>query len=75
VSAINDLQSELENARDRLAQLEAQLAEAMAILREVEWKGTRDKCRACPSCNGFNSDGHYGGHRSDCRLKKALGDP
>jgi hypothetical protein len=60
--------------QDRVVVLEAQLIEARAVLREVEWCADN----ACPVCFLYedSTDGHGRGpgHAPDCRLKKALGE-
>lgn len=58
--------------------LTAQLAEARALLNEVEWAGNPD--HTCPICEGMPDDaygarvlGRPAGHSPDCRLAKFLG--
>lgn len=63
---------EVNKLKARVKELEVQLAEAKAVLREVEW--TDDQC---PSCRGWepheiNSGMVVIGHAPDCRLAKAL---
>lgn len=65
-----------------LLDVRAQLEEAKAVLREVEW-ASRDLWGAghedariviaCPSCHQEKFPEKPGGHAPDCRLKKALG--
>lgn len=49
---------------------EAELAEAQAVLKEVEW-AVHDLpgIHSCPACGRSKEDGHA----PDCRLKKVLG--
>lgn len=66
--AIDEL--EVDPVQERL---EAQLAEARAVLKLVEWN-----CEGiyCPCCGGSNPEladhGKNNGHAPDCRLKKFL---
>lgn len=46
--------------------------EAVALLKELEWKGRQEECgRAlvCPHCEGYSIHGHD----PDCKLAKAIG--
>jgi hypothetical protein len=57
-----------------LCKLEAQLAEARALLKELEWSGLDgwvppNPC--CPVCPGQKDEM---GHEPGCRLAKALGE-
>lgn len=65
--------------RCAIVALTAELAEARAVLREVEWaEGDNFQSVFCPSCLGSRpfletvSGSMMGGHASDCRLAKAL---
>jgi hypothetical protein len=59
--------------------LETELAEAKALLREVEWQKPRGQspgleCDTCPVCGGVEASFIGGkGHAPDCRLAKVLG--
>jgi hypothetical protein len=59
---------------DRITALETQLAEAKAVLREVEWAIYDDaggrETRQCPVCYRWQEHGRHG---PDCRLAKLLG--
>lgn len=60
-------------------------AEALAVLREVEWSGMLDGMRVCPACGGVHPKdwdrcvggapsyrGRGRGHSPDCRLGARL---
>ncbi len=54
----------------RIAKLEAQLTEARAVLKLVEWSGEGDfrEESCCPVCGSAPEKGHW----PDCRLAKML---
>jgi hypothetical protein len=63
-----------------ICRLHIQLAEAKAVLREVEWAGEDAHGNpACPLCDGLPTWESFGegltgrGHAPDCRLAKVLG--
>ncbi len=60
--------------RQRIAELEAQLAECRAVLREVEWEemGDVSLCRICSGLDPKTIDCAGNGHAPDCRLAEAL---
>lgn len=77
--------AEMLHGDEMVKDLQAQLAEARALLKEVEWCGSVNEFQACPSCNGlgpvelkaFGQDedmrSRYAfGHAPDCRLGKFL---
>lgn len=60
--------------------LAAQLTEARAVLREVEWTQLRgveldlaDGMMFCPTCHAFTKRIGEIGHAPDCRLAKIIG--
>lgn len=60
-------------ANPRTAQLEAQLAEAKALLTKHQWSGPDERC---PECSGHEwRQGYHAkeqGHAPDCRLAKVI---
>lgn len=58
-----------------ISDIQAQLAEARAVLKEVEWccKPYPHYDPACPACEAYEPPLGTG-HAPDCRLKKALGE-
>lgn len=64
---LDTIRAEMQTRRIQVDALVAQLAEAKAVLREVEWKGPLNRC---PVCDGVNST--RTGHFPDCRLAKCL---
>jgi len=75
------------NWQARAESAEARLAEALAVIREVEWASElhrgRDTWIACPSCERIDPSHTRGmpdalrvlvGHAPDCRLRAVLGD-
>lgn len=70
---IGDIHQPVYLAREVDAELDtlrAQLAEAKAVLREVEWHQQFNNCRpSCPCCDGYDE------HATDCRLSKLINVP
>lgn len=56
----------------RCHELEAQLAECRAVLKEVEWAGYWDEESVCPICEVSPKAFIPPRHAPDCRLAKCL---
>ena len=79
-----ELRHAMARQTDRMLRLEAQLAEARAVLEDVEWACVEvygdQHVVYCPSCSGDKPyedpdddwDIAHEGHKPDCRLAAAL---
>ena len=73
-----------EKLKDKIKELEIELAEAVDCLTTLEWSGTYSYCtgwKCCPKCrgikNGWGADASgnlpvNSGHKEDCILNKII---